>query len=145
MNWDRRYAIKKKNSVYNPIDFNRLSDDEHNETLFQSNDVDKGNLKTTPAIARALKGFASNKGSFTTALKNSTIQPITKEMNLQNSDIGTDGSTVNLSKMKRVQGLSSIDRPIVLHDQLTNTYHCLSGNTRATTYGYGIEAHVIKV
>jgi hypothetical protein len=86
-------------------------------------------------------------------MNKSKIQTIHKGANITNTEIGMgSGSVEDKTKVDRVKkqiGKSSIDRPIVLRHKDTKTgethHHLLAGNTRATTVGYGVQAHHIDV
>jgi hypothetical protein len=130
----------------------RVAKEEHNETIFQNADIKKGNLNPHPAIAEAIHTFANNPKSFTSALKSSSIEPLTNGMNIQNTDFGKGTKGINPKKQSRVSKMlksdTPIDRPIVL--RYTNNLgrqfnHLLTGNTRATNVGEGIQAHIIDV
>ena len=128
----------------------RLARDEHNETVYQNNAIEKGELDAHPAIAEGLHTFANNPNAFSSALKSSRIEELHTGMNIQNTDFGTDTGNLNSEKQSRVSKLlnSRIDRPIVLRytDRAGKQFnHLLSGNTRATNVGDGIQAHIIEL
>ena len=83
----------------------------------------------------------------------SKIEKIKSGTHVGNSDIGDDAESLHPMKVARVsaqlkRGGGGIDRPIVLRhtDKEGQTHHHLvAGNTRATTVGYGVEAHHIDV
>jgi hypothetical protein len=139
---------------YNKFDAEEMSDKEHNETVHQSRVIHSGEMSDVhPAIAKAIHGFAKDKKSFTDALRKSKIEKIERKDNVNNSEIGQPVSSVeNKTKLRRVTGMiksgKGIDRPIVLRhtDKNGNVHrHLLAGNTRATSVGYGVEAHHINV
>jgi len=137
--------------VYNKPDYEKISHEEHNETVVQSAAIKSGGMDSThPAIAKAIHHFATNKPAFTNALQKSKIQKVAKGTEVNNSEIGQGLSGVDKTKKLRVkkQMKSGIDRPIILRhkDENGNTHHhLLAGNTRATTVGYGVQAHHIDV
>ena len=76
--------------------------------------------------------------------------PIYTGMNIQNTDFGSDTKDINPEKQSRVSKMlnSRIDRPIVLRytDRAGKQFnHMLSGNTRATNVGEGVQAHIIEL
>jgi hypothetical protein len=130
----------------------RLARTEHNETVFQDKAIEGGDLKTHPAIAEGIHTFANNPAAFESALSTSKIEPLTADMNVGNTDMGAKDPSIDEGKSKRVSEMltkgKKIDRPIVL--RYTNTVgaqfsHLLSGNTRATSVGPGVEAHIIDL
>ena len=141
---------------YNKPDYDRLSDTEHGEATHQSEALKSGDMPSThPAIDKAIHKFAKDKDSFTSALKNSKIEKIKKNTEVNNSEIGQnpDESVEDRTKLNRVKNKiknsESIDRPIILRHKDSKTgqtyHHLLAGNTRATVVGYGVEAHHIDV
>jgi hypothetical protein len=132
----------------------RLSDEEHNENVVQSNAIKSGHMSDVhPEIASAIHKFAKDKDSFTAALSSSKIEKIKPGTNVNNSEIGQgvkaveDKEKVNRVKSQMKLG-GGIDRPIVYRHtdaQGQTHHHLVAGNTRATTVGYGVEAHVIDV
>jgi hypothetical protein len=139
---------------YNKPDYQRLADEEHNETVYQSEAIKAGHMSDThPAIAKAIHRFAKNKPAFQDALKNSKIEKVKQGTEVNNSEIGQGLKNVeDKQKVKRVRGMIQknhpIDRPIILRHKDKNGnvfHHLLAGNTRATAVGYGIEAHHIDV
>jgi hypothetical protein len=55
----------------------RLSDEEHNENVVQSNAIKSGHMSDVhPVIASAIHKFAKDKDSFTAALSSSKIEKI---------------------------------------------------------------------
>lgn len=130
----------------------KLAAREHNETVFQNNAINSGELKTHPAFAEALHTFANNPKAFSSALKTSRVEELNKGMNIQNTDFGSGTKGIDPSKQNRVSNMlkegKRVDRPIVL-DYKNNAgqqfYHMLSGNTRATNIGEGVEAHMIRI
>ena len=137
---------------YNKSSPVRLARKEHNETVFQDKDIQKGNLNPHPAIGEAIHTFANNPKAFISAMKSSSIEPLTSSMNIQNTDFGKGTKGINPKKQTRVSKMlesgTPIDRPIVINynDNLGRQfYHLLSGNTRATNVGEGVEAHIIKL
>ena len=137
--------------VYNKPDHEKMSHEEHNETVAQSAAIKSKDMDSPhPAIAKAIHHFATNKPAFTSALQKSKIQKIAKGTKVNNSEIGQGLSGVDKIKKARVKNQikSGIDRPIILRhkDENGNTHHhLLAGNTRATTVGYGVQAHHIDV
>jgi len=140
--------------IYNKPDPERMSDEEHNETTHQSQAIKDGNMNVHPAIASAIHKFAQNKPSFTKALRQSKIQRVQKGTEVNNSEIGQSKSNIeDRTKVNRVKKQigsgEGIDRPIILRHKDPSTgqthHHLLAGNTRATTVGYGIQAHHIDV
>ena len=128
----------------------RLAKTEHNETVFQNNAVNSGDLETHPAIAEGLHTFANNPKAFSSALKLSRIEELHTGMNIQNTDFGSGTKNINPEKQSRVGKMlnSRIDRPIVLRytDRAGKQFnHMLSGNTRATNVGNGVQAHIIEL
>ena len=128
----------------------RLAAEEHNETVFQNNAVNSGELKTHPAIAEGLHTFANNPKAFSSALKTSRVEELNKGMNIQNTDFGSGTENINTEKQSRVSNMlsSRIDRPIVMRytDRVGQQFnHMLSGNTRATNVGDGVQAHIIEL
>ena len=137
---------------YNKSSPVRLAKEEHNETVYQNADIQKGKIKTHPAIGEAIHTFANNPKAFTSAMKTSSIEPLTSSMNIQNTDFGKGTKGINPKKQARVSKMlesgAPIDRPIVVNytDHLGQQFnYLLSGNTRATNVGEGVEAHIIKV
>ena len=139
--------------VYKQPDHNRLAGEEHGETVGQSKAIKSGSMSDVhPAIASAIHKFANDSKSFTSALHKSKIEKIKPGTNVGNSDIGSE-EQLHPMKVSRVNaqlkpGGGGIDRPIVLRhtDNEGQTHHHLvAGNTRATTVGYGVEAHHIDV
>ena len=137
---------------YNKSSPVRLAKEEHNETVYQNADIQKGNLNPHPAIGEAIHTFANNPKAFTSAMKSSSIEPLTSSMNIQNTDFGKGTKGINPKKQARVSKMlesgAPIDRPIVVNytDHLGQQFnYLLSGNTRATNVGEGVEAHIIKV
>lgn len=148
----KEYIIE--NVTYKSPDTNRLSDEEHNETKFQSDAIKAGHMTDVhPAIQKAIHQFANSKSKFQAAMNKSKIQPIKKDANITNTEIGNSVDSVeDKTKVKRVKkqiGSGSIDRPIVLRHKDPETgevhHHLLAGNTRATAVGYGVQAHHIDV
>lgn len=140
--------------TYKKPDTNRLADEEHDEAKVQSAAIKDGHMSDVhPAIQKAIHSFAESKPKFKAAMNKSKIQPIHKGANITNTEIGMgSGSVENKTKVDRVKkqiGKSSIDRPIVLRHKDPETgethHHLLAGNTRATTVGYGVQAHHIDV
>lgn len=137
--------------VYNKPDYEKMSHNEHDETVVQSAAIKSGDMDSPhPAIAKAIHHFATNKRAFTKALQTSKIQKVVKGTKINNSEIGQGLSNVDKNKRARVkkQLSTGIDRPIILRhkDKNGNIYHhLLAGNTRATTIGYGVQAHHIDV
>jgi hypothetical protein len=140
--------------TYKAPDTNRLADEEHDEAKVQSAAIKDGHMSDVhPAIQKAIHSFAESKPKFKAAMNKSKIQPIHKGANITNTEIGMgSGSVENKTKVdivKKQIGKSSIDRPIVLRhkDQETGEihHHLLAGNTRATTVGFGVQAHHIDV
>jgi hypothetical protein len=128
----------------------RLASAEHNETVYQSDAISKGDLKSHPAIAEGLHTFATNPKAFSSAMQSSKIEPLTKSMNIQNTDFGQGTKGIDPSKQERVSGMlgGRVDRPIVMRytDRMGQQFnHMLAGNTRATNIGEGVEAHVIEL
>lgn len=128
----------------------RLAKEEHNETVYQSNAIEKGELEAHPAIAEGLHTFAGNPNAFSSALKTSRVEELHTGMNIQNTDFGSDTKDINPEKQSRVSKMlnSRIDRPIVLRytDRAGKQFnHMLSGNTRATNVGEGVQAHIIEL
>jgi hypothetical protein len=138
---------------YNKFDAKEMSNKEHDEAVHQSHAIHSGEMSDVhPAIAKAIHGFAKNKKSFTDALRNSKIEKIERKDDITNSEIGQPVSSVkNKTKLRRVTRMiesGKIDRPIVLRHTDENGKvhkHLLAGNTRATSVGYGVEAHHINV
>ena len=130
----------------------RLAKTEHNETIYQNNAVKNGKLKTHPAIAEGLHTFANNPKAFTSAVQESRVESLHKGMNIQNTDFGSGTEGIDPDKQNRVSNMlkegKRVDRPIVL-DYKDNAgqqfYHMLSGNTRATNIGEGVEAHMVRI
>jgi hypothetical protein len=137
--------------VYNKPDHEKMSHEEHDETVVQSAAIKSGDMDSPhPAITKAIHHFATNKPAFTKALQTSKIQKVAKGTEINNSEIGQGLSNVDKIKKSRVkkQLSTGIDRPIILRhkDKNGNTHHhLLAGNTRATTVGYGVQAHHIDV
>ena len=140
--------------VYKKPDHDRLAGEEHGETVGQSKAIKDGTMNDVhPAIASALHKFANDKKSFTSSLHKSKIEKIKSGTHVGNSDIGDKSEPLHPMKVSRVHaqmkpGGGGIDRPIVLRhtDKTGQTHHHLvAGNTRATTVGYGVEAHHIDV
>jgi hypothetical protein len=140
--------------TYKTSDTNRLADEEHDEAKVQSAAIKDGHMSDVhPAIQKAIHSFAESKPKFKAAMNKSKIQTIHKGANITNTEIGMgSGSVEDKTKVDRVKkqiGKSSIDRPIVLRHKDTETgethHHLLAGNTRATTVGYGVQAHHIDV
>jgi hypothetical protein len=140
--------------TYKEPDTNRLAYEEHDEAKVQSAAIKDGHMSDVhPAIQKAIHSFAESKPKFKAAMNKSKIQPIHKGANITNTEIGMgSGSVENKTKVDRVKkqiGKSSIDRPIVLRHKDPETgeihHHLLAGNTRATTVGYGVQAHHIDV
>jgi len=110
-------------------------------------------LKTHPAIASALRKFASKPREFARALRRSSIEAIGDGTIVSNSDIGSGTDAIqDPEKLNRVTSQlrgDGVDRPIVLRytDKKTGQkyIHLLAGNTRATAIGYGVQAHYIDV
>jgi len=135
-------------------DTNRIADEEHGETWFQSRDM-KENPEAFkgvhPAIQQAIHHFAANKNSWINAMNRSKIQSIKPGTIVHNSEIGQGVSSLDKDKVSRVKkqiGSGRIDRPIVLRhtDETGQQHHYLvAGNTRATVVGYGVKAHHIDV
>ena len=128
----------------------RLAKTEHNETIHQNNAVKGGTLKTHPAIAEGLHTFANNPKAFTSAVQESRVESLHKGMNIQNTDFGQGTKDINSSKQSRVSKLlkGRVDRPIILRytDMAGKQFnHLLSGNTRATNIGDGVQAHIIEL
>jgi hypothetical protein len=128
----------------------RIAKTEHNETVFQSNAVEKGDLQVHPAIAEGLHTFANNPKAFTSALKTSRIEELNKGMNIGNTDFGSGTDNINKEKQNRVSGLlkGRVDRPVVMRytDRAGKQFnHLVSGNTRATNIGEGVQAHIINL
>lgn len=139
--------------VYKKPDPERLAGEEHGETVGQSKAIKSGSMTDVhPAIASAIHKFANDSKSFTSALHKSKIEKIKPGTHVGNSDIGSE-EQLHPMKVARVNsqlkpGGGGIDRPIVLRhtDNEGQTHHHLvAGNTRATTVGYGVEAHHIDV
>jgi hypothetical protein len=148
-------ASIKESVVYKKPDHNRLAGEEHGENIHQSNAIKSGQMTDVhPAIASAIHKFANDHKSFTSSLQKSKIEKIKHGTNVGNSEIGHGVDAVeNKDKVNRVKSQmkpsgGGIDRPIVLRhtDKQGQTHHhLLAGNTRATTVGYGVEAHHIDV
>ena len=140
--------------TYKQPDTNRLADEEHGEAKVQSSALKDGHMDDVhPAIQKAIHTFAGSKQKFKAAMNRSKIHPIKKGANITNTEIGQgSGSVEDKGKVARVKkqiGKSSIDRPIVLRHKDAKTgelhHHLLAGNTRATSVGYGVQAHHIDV
>ena len=140
--------------VYKKPDTKRLSDEEHNETVYQSQAIRDGHMETShPAISDAIHNFAKSKNAFRNALARSSVERIKKGTDVGNSEIGQgDKSVENKTKVQRVKkqigSNQGIDRPIILRHKDENGevhHHLLAGNTRATVVGYGVQAHHIDV
>ena len=128
----------------------RLAKTEHNETVHQNKAVSEGKLKAHPAIAEGLHTFANNPKAFSSAMQSSKIEPLTKEMSIQNTDFGQGTKGISKEKQSRVSGMLSgrVDRPIVMRytDRMGKQFnHLVSGNTRATNIGEGVESHIIEL
>ena len=160
MSYLREYITQRLSEIlseavtYKTPDTNKLADEEHNETIHQSNAIKSGGMKDThPAIQKAIHSFAESKPKFKAAMNKSKIQPIHKSANITNTEIGMGSSSVEdktkVNRVKKQIGKSSIDRPIVLRHKDPETgevhHHLLAGNTRATAVGYGVQAHHIDV
>jgi hypothetical protein len=123
----------------------RIANEEHEEPGDQTSDH--------PAIQKALHNFSKDKKALVKAVVTSKIKPITRQMNVANTDIGQNPKTLeNKVKLNRVQQMIKkgipIDRPIVLRHRDADGnqhHHLLAGNTRATVVGHGIEAHIVDV
>ena len=144
----------KESIVYKKPDPDRLAGEEHGETVGQSKAIkSKSMTDVHPAISSALHKFASDSKSFTSALHKSKIEKIKPGTNVGNSDIGHSAKSLHPMKLARVHaqikpGGGGIDRPIVLRHtdkEGQKHHHLVAGNTRATTVGYGVEAHHIDV
>jgi hypothetical protein len=140
--------------IYNKPDAKRQSDEEHGEAVVQHQAIQSGNMDSPhPAIAKAIGHFAQNKNAFRSALARSKIQPVKRGNQIGNSEIGQGSNSVEsktkLQRVKRLIGSNQgIDRPIILRHKDENGqlhHHLLAGNTRATTVGYGVQAHHIDV
>jgi len=140
--------------IYKDPDTARLADHEHDETKHQSDAIHNGDMSDVhPAIQSAIHKFAASKPAFQNAMRKSKIDKINKGDNISNTEIGQGSQSVeNKTKVNRVKkqiGSSRIDRPIVLRHKDPKTgevhKHLLAGNTRATTVGYGVQAHHIDV
>lgn len=141
---------------YREVDHKRIGDEEHNELPYQSGIIKKYPSEydhVHPAIKDAIHRFASNPNDWHEALSKSTIEPIKRGTVVHNTELGLDepkGRRYN-AKKKRVGKLldTGIDRPIVLRhkDKETGIHHhyLVAGNTRATSVGYGVEAHHIDI
>ena len=136
--------------------YNNLSDQEHDETTYQTTAYKNGEMEAQPDIAKALLKFSKNKSAFTAALKSSSIEKIKAGTEVNNSEIGTSTKNIEdktkLARVRKQIKASStsggIDRPIVLrHTDIDGTQHIhlLAGNTRATVIGYGVEVHYLDV
>lgn len=138
---------------YNPVDTKRLGEEEYNEIQHQSQEMNKHpeNFEDIhPKIKDAIHNFAENKNSWMNSLEKSKVQKIKNGTYIHNSDIGTSTSELSSEKVQRVgnQLSSEIDRPIVLRHTDNNGvqhHYLVSGNTRATTVGFGVEAHHIEI
>ena len=140
--------------IYKKPDHDRLAGEEHGEAVEQSKAIKSGSMADVhPAIASAIHKFANDSKSFTSSLRKSKIEKIKPGTHVGNSDIGDNSEPLHPMKVARVhaqlkRGGGGIDRPIVLRhtDKEGETHHhLLAGNTRATTVGYGVEAHHIDV
>jgi hypothetical protein len=140
--------------TYNTPDVKRQAEEEHGETVTQSQAIRSGDMEVShPAIADAIHHFAKNKKAFHSALARSSIRRVKAGTEVGNSEIGQGlGSVESRTKIQRVKKLigsnRGIDRPIVLRHKDENGnhhYHLLAGNTRATAVGYGVQAHHIDV
>lgn len=147
-------SFRNNSVVYKKPDYESLGNEEHGENVHQSNALKSGEMETShPAISNAIHHFAKNKPAFVKALSNSSIEKVKKGTVVHNSEIGQHIDTVeSKDKLKRVQGMiknkQAIHRPIILRhkDESGNLHHhLLAGNTRATSVGYGVEAHHIDV
>jgi len=136
-----------ENVSYNQPDYARMSDEEHNETVYQS-DALKANPALAnsldPAIVKAIHEFAKSKSLFLSALSKSKIQNIHGKVSNSEFGLGAD-SIEDKEKVNRVGQLldKGIDRPIIIRHH--GNLYLLAGNTRATMVGQGVEAHVIDV
>jgi len=152
-----------KRVKYKPSEPHRVGQEEHGEVTgysqgLKSNDISKEHAPH-PVIQKAIHDLADKK-KFIRAMKNSVIKPIKPASDkhiITNSDIGTgkdgmkelDKPNQRRVKQQTSQTGSGIDRPIVIshYDKdsgITHT-HLVSGNTRTTHVGYGVEAHHIIV
>lgn len=125
----------------------RIAKTEHNETVFQNNAINKGELKTHPAIGQAIETFANNPKSFTSALLGSKIESL-KGQKIANSEYGAKNPKLDPAKKARATSESRQDRSVMLRykDRMGNQFnHMLSGDTRATVAGDSAEAHVIEL
>ena len=130
----------------------RLAKEEHNETVFQNNAINSGELKTHPAFEEAIHTFANNPKAFSSALKTSRVEELNKGMNIQNTDFGSGTKGIDPSKQNRVSNMlkegKRVERPTVLNYEDSagqQFYHMLAGNTRATNIGEGVEAHMVRI
>ena len=144
----------KESITYKKPDHNRLAGEEHGETVVQSKAIKSGSMTDVhPAIASAIHKFANNKESFTSALRKSKIEKIKRGTHVGNSDIGDNPKSLHPMKVARVNAQlkrdgGGIDRPIVFRHtdkEGQKHHHLVAGNTRATTVGYGVQAHHIDV
>jgi hypothetical protein len=130
---------------YKPFKPRKMARDEHDEVRTQNQAVRSGDLKVHPQIAQALKRFG-NPREFARALRRSTIKSLAAGIDIANTDFSGSTQGLDPEKTQRVNKqlkTTGIDRPIVLkHGE---HYHLLAGNTRATTVGPGVQAHVIRV
>jgi hypothetical protein len=146
--------ILKEAVVYKAPDYKRMADTEHDETGHQSMAIKNGDMPDVhPRIAAAIHSFAGNKPAFNSALRNSSIERIKPGTEVNNSEIGQGAKAVeDKTKLTRVRKQigsgQGIDRPIILRhtdSEGNQHHHLLAGNTRATTVGYGVQAHIIDV
>ena len=139
--------------IYNDPNTAKLADQEHDETKHQSDAIHQGHMDDIhPAIRNAIHKFAASKSAFQTAMRQSKIDKIRRDDKISNTEIGQGSQSVEdktkVNRVKKQIGSGRIDRPIVLrHKDSTGQVHkhLLAGNTRATTVGYGVQAHHIDV
>ena len=132
----------------------RVSDEEYGEVIKQSNEFYKhpSFYKDVPDVfKKALLLFSKNKSLWKTAVKHAKIEKLLHGVTLYNSDFGMSNPELDKAKVTRVRKqlrTDAIDRPIVLRSvdkSGKSLYYLVSGNTRATIIGFGVEVFVVDL